>query len=211
MKAVIFDVDGVISDTQKIHARLEAEMLAQYGVTISPEELTRRFSGVSGHEMFSQIFRDADIECPDTYELSDRKAARFLECADEVVEIPGTREVVVQLRERGFLLAIASASRWASIEMVLKKLELLECFDAIASSKEVARGKPASDVFLLAARRLSVDPKECIVIEDGVSGMIAARVAGMRCVALAQNGQENLPADLVVDDLRKVPLEWFKH
>ncbi|HEY4488307.1 MAG TPA: HAD family phosphatase [Candidatus Paceibacterota bacterium] len=206
--AVIFDMDGVVSDTQRIHARLESEILASYGITMSIEEITRRFSGVSLREQFQAVFRESSIPCPDLAAISKLKTARFAECSDEIVEIPGTRECVEMLHPR-MPLAIGSGSRLATIERVLGKLELRDRFRVITSAEEVERGKPAPDIFLLAAKRLGVEASRCTVIEDGISGMLAAKAAGMRCIALSNGYHTEYPADLVVSNLREVPLEYF--
>jgi HAD superfamily hydrolase (TIGR01509 family) len=107
-------------------------------------------------------------------------------------------------------LAVASASELATIDLILGKLSLRDRFDAIASTEEVSRGKPAPDVFLLAAKRLGVAPEHCIVIEDAISGMTGAKAAGMRVIALWNHEPRELPADLVAKDLRDVPSEWFE-
>ncbi len=206
--AVIFDMDGVIADTQRIHARLEAEVLATYDLIIHPDEISRRFAGMSGKDMFATVFGEAGRASPYTPEISDLIAQRFCECADEIVGIEGTIERIKALYGMT-RLAVASASRPTVIDLVLGTVGVKRYFSATASSREVAKGKPAPDVFLLAAGRLNVEPKNCVVIEDGISGMLGARAAGMRCVALASDGRTNFPADLVVKDLREVPIEWL--
>lgn len=207
-EAVIFDMDGVVSDTQKIHARLEAEILASLGITISPEEISRRFSGMSLKDQFEALFSEARMPNPYTQDISDMKAEMFMACGAEIVGIKGTLAVIDILHSR-VPLAIASASRPPVIDLVLSTLKLKERFGAIVSSRQVARGKPAPDVFLLAASQLGIQPERCVVVEDGISGMIAAKAAGMRCIALAPEDASEYPADIVVDDLRKVPLEWY--
>jgi HAD superfamily hydrolase (TIGR01509 family) len=206
--ACIFDMDGVISDTQKIHARIEAELLASFGITITPEEITRRFAGVSLREQCTTLFAEFGIACPDLEELSRVKLARFHACEDEIAEMEGARMCIDTLHPR-VPLAVGSGLHLASIGLVLGKLDLVERFRAIASAQEVPRGKPAPDVFLLAAKRLGVEPSACVVIEDAVSGMIAARAAGMRCVALVDDIRREWPADIVVEHLRDVPFDWF--
>lgn len=205
---VILDMDGVISYTQHIHARLECEVLATLGLIVEPEEITRRFAGVSNRDMFATLFAEAGRESPYCAEISDDLARRFFGCASEIVAIEGTVERIKDLHGRT-PLAVASASRPEVIDLVLTSVGVKDRFSAIASSREVKRGKPAPDVFLLAAERLQVDPRDCVVVEDGVSGMLGARAAGMRCIALAHDDRTDYPADLVVRDLRHVPDHWF--
>lgn len=206
--AVIFDMDGVIADTQRIHARLEAEILAYYGLSIEPAEISRRFAGRSNKDMFAELFDERGLPSPYTPAISDLIADRFSRCAHEIVGIEGTIEVIRQLHGKT-LLAVASASRPALIDLVLNTVGVRHHFGAFASSREVPKGKPAPDVFLLAAERLGVEPKRCVVVEDGISGMTGAKAAGMRCIALAPDGRTDFPADLVVRDLRQAPLEML--
>lgn len=207
---VIFDMDGVIADTQHIHARVEAETLASYGLEIDPLEISRRFSGISGKDMFATLFAERNLPSPYCQEVSDRIFAQFCECASEFRGIGGTVTRIRELHGR-IPLAVASATRPQGIELILRTIGVFEHFTAIASSREVARGKPAPDVFLLAAGKIGIRPENCVVVEDGVAGMIAAKAAGMRCIALvrADMPRELPKVDLVTDDLRKVPIEFF--
>lgn len=205
---VIFDMDGVVSDTQSIHSRIECQMLAELGIAITEAEVTRRFAGSSLKEQFVTLFVENGLVCPDLDELTKRKRELFYACSAEFVAIEGTREVIRQLQSRE-RIALASGSSLITIDRVLTRIGMLDAFAVIASAEEVPRGKPAPDVFLLAAERLGAHPRDCVVIEDAVNGMIAAREAGMRCIALAPDPSQELPADLVVQDLREVPIELF--
>ncbi len=206
--AVIFDMDGVIADTQKIHSEIESLMLTEFGITIEPAEITRRFSGRSLRDQFAELHQERGMLYTHDPALSDRKAELFMARSHEYTPIEGT---IAQIEALHGLtpLGVASASRPEVVRLVLSTIGVQRRFDALASSREVERGKPAPDVFLLAAARLGVNPRDCIVVEDGVSGMLGARAAGMRCIALAVNGGTDYPADLVVRDLRDVPKEYF--
>ena len=206
---VIFDMDGVLADSQKIHSRIESEMLRElFGIEITPEEITRRFSGRSLRDQFAELHRDRGLPYTHDPALSDLKAERFMACVDEFAPIEGTIERLESLY--GLTpLGVASASRPQVVDLVLTTIGIKRRFDAFASSKEVAQGKPAPDVFLLAAARMGVNPRDCIVVEDGVSGMIGARAAGMRCVALVSDDRTDYPADVIVRDLRELPKEYF--
>ncbi len=212
MVACIFDMDGVISDTQKIYSSVESELLREYGIHMPPAEITRRFSGVSGRDMWPEIFHEARKACPPPQELSNRVWQRMLDRPlEEITEISGASRLISMLRERDVPLAVASGSRLVFIERVLTTLVLKEHFMAIASSQEVVYGKPAPDVFLLAAARLGVPPSSCVVIEDGINGMHAARSAGMYCIGLVADdgGGKEYPADSIVRSLAEIPLGLF--
>ena len=209
IKAVIFDMDGVISDTQKIHSRVEEELLGEYGVHMSAAEITRKFSGVSGREMFSDIFKDAKKNAIEIDEIIEKKWQRMQHLTrGRITSIPGVGELINALRGARIRLSVASASRTEFIEFVLSELGFSNKFDAISSSTEVEKGKPDPAVFFLSAQRLGVRPEECVVIEDGIQGMIGARRAGMKCVGLVPiESKEIYPADLLVKSFADLSVE----
>ena len=211
IKAMIFDMDGVISDTQGIHAKTESELLKSYGIAMHADEITRRYAGVGDEEMFREIFRRAQKEIPEIKRLVEKKWRIMDELVrGNVKEIPGTREFIERLENLGLPLAVGSASRLAFMELVLAELGLRHRFCVIASAEEVEKGKPEPDLFLLVANRLSVEPENCVVIEDAVSGMIAAKRAKMQCIGLVRDqNEQNYPADLIVTDLRNVPINKY--
>lgn len=212
IKAVIFDMDGVISDTQKVHAEVEERLLKKYGINLGAKEITKRFAGVSDREMFRILFAEFNKECPDISQLLNEKWKKMIRMAKgRITEVRGTVHFIYRVSHRGFKLAVASGSRMIFIRKVLKELMLTHCFDAVVSTDEVKNGKPDPAVFLLAAKRLSVEPGECVVIEDGIGGMIAAKNAGMRCIALVREPIQGAayPADVIVDDLRRISPRTF--
>ncbi|MBI4458194.1 HAD family phosphatase [Candidatus Uhrbacteria bacterium] len=206
VQAVIFDMDGVISDTQVLHAKTESELLARHGIALHPDEITRRYAGVRDQEMFEEIFGNAGLEMPPLEELLRDKWQSIVGLVrGNVREVPGTRALIDALSAAKVPMAVGSGSRLSFIEMVLAELGVREKFAAVASAEEVRRGKPEPDVFLLAAQRLDVAPTDCLVIEDGVSGMIAARRAGMQCIALVrEGGGREYPADRIVENLSAI-------
>ncbi|TAN58228.1 HAD family phosphatase [Patescibacteria group bacterium] len=212
IKAVIFDMDGVISDTQDIHAQTESEILKDYGINLHPDKISRRFAGVSLNEMFPQIFNEWEKDMPPLVQLIEEKWERITNLVKgNVKEVGGTLEFIASLKNFGLPLAVASASHLSFIDLVLGELNLKTKFNAVTSAQEVERGKPEPDIFLLAARRLNAVPEDCLVIEDGISGMIAAKRAGMQCIGLVRGKADgDLPeVDLIVPDLRHVQFEQY--
>ncbi len=201
-QAVIFDMDGVVSDTQKFHAEAERLILQNYGIVMNPEDITKRFAGVSDDVMFEEIFEQYGVKVNSVGAIVSAKWNLMGDIAkDSIKPIPYAPELIHNLRENGLLLAIASASTEKFIQEVLSELALTACFDAIVSSQEVTNGKPAPDIFLLAAKRLHVKPKHCVVIEDGRSGMIGAAKAGMKCIGLINDQHADYPADKLISSL----------
>lgn len=211
IKAVIFDMDGVISDTQNILAAVEKDILKEYGIDMSTKEITKRFAGMSSREMFSMILSEnnKDLSLIDKL-IKERKIKTENAVKGNVKEVSGTREFIDNLLKNGFQLAVASGSGISFIDLVLSELGLKDRFSAIASSQEVESGKPDPAVFLLAAEKLSLKPEECVVIEDGINGMTAAKRAGMKCIGLVRNKDEQeYPADLIVTDLRDTEINFL--
>lgn len=208
MKAVIFDMDGVISDTQNFHAETECELLRQYGIEMSANEISRRYAGVPDAVMFAEIFSDHGKEMPKLDIVKHKWDIVRNADARNIHEVPGASELIEGLFNKRIPLAVASGSRTEFIMRVIDTLELRSFFQTFVSSDEVAHGKPAPDVFLLAAQRLGVESSDCVVIEDGLSGMIGAKAAGMKCIALLTHVHEkDSPADIKVHDLRELSPE----
>jgi beta-phosphoglucomutase family hydrolase len=210
IKAIIFDMDGVISDTQKIHSALESEILNNHGIKITPEEITAKYSGRRAIDFFTELFKEADID------ISQEKISKLVhDKRDKMIEslkkntppIPGIFELVDRLCNANLKLGIASTSTLPNINVVVDKLNLKDKFTVLTSGHEVKDGKPAPDVFLLAAERLDVLPHECIVIEDGISGMQAAAAAKMKCIGYVPDKDKKYPADILVTHLDEITLE----
>lgn len=204
--AVIWDMDGVISDTQKFHAQVESQMLAQHGISFAPEAITARYAGVSDEVMFAEIFAEHQKPLPDLPVLLSEKWELMRTVAQgKITAIPHAVWLVQFFAQHNLPQAIASASTLSFIQDVTEALGLQKYFSAVVSAQEVAHGKPAPDVFLLAAQRLGANPAGCLVIEDGTSGMKGAKAAGMRCIGLVEDVQKSTPADLNVVSLQDVP------
>lgn len=207
IRAVIFDMDGVLSDTQNLAAEVESAVLQTYGVKMAPEEITRKYAGVLDAEFFQELFATHKIDS-DVSEAAENKWEAMRErTKGGVPAISGAIELVELLSKHGLKLAVASSSPPAFIKYVLSSLGIQGKFVVVTSSEEVRYGKPSPDVFLLAAERLGVPPQECVVIEDGINGMIGAKKAGMKCIGLVGNTEGDYPADMLVKDLRDITLE----
>jgi HAD superfamily hydrolase (TIGR01509 family) len=197
-KAVIFDMDGVISDTQKLHADVEREVLLKYGAYVSDASV---YAGISDYDMFSDLIKKHNISHIAPSRLVEEKWVTLREQSARIKPIPGVVDLIKYLCERKVTLAIASGSPKEFIEKVVNELNLNSYFSALVSSEEVPLGKPAPDVFLKVSSLIGVTPEDTIVIEDGNAGVEGAKSAGMKAVFL---GRTNTIADLTIPSFMKL-------
>ena len=204
-EAVIFDMDGVLADTEPLNERATAAVLARRGASLTEAEY-RSLAGQSAELTGAWLIER--FRLTDTPAVLGQEYVRELlpRLAATVVPAPGVPELVDELQASGIRLALASSSPRAIVDAVLQALGLTRAFAVIISGEEVAAGKPAPEIFRLAAARLRVEPSHCLVIEDSPPGLEAARRAGMRAVAVETPylSGEVLIADLVVDSLERL-------
>jgi HAD superfamily hydrolase (TIGR01509 family) len=175
---LIFDCDGVLVDSEPLSCRIDAEVLTECGVPYTAEDVARDFTGVSIKDQITRIEMERGIRLPDdfTERLNRTLFQRF---ETDLKPIEGVRDAILSLP---FPRCVASSSIPERIALSLRITGLADLFDNIFSSAQVARGKPAPDLFLHAASRMNALPGECLVIEDSIAGVQAARAAGMRVI-----------------------------
>ncbi len=212
IKAIIFDMDGVISDTQTLQSKVEESLLKKYGIKMTADEITEKYAGIADKEWFSMLIKDFDLKV-DLESIIDEKWGTLLKIAqNNVKEIEGATELINNFKKNQFKLALASASPFEFINLVLSGLKIKDKFDILTSATEVEKGKPDPKIFLLTAQRLNLKPEECLVIEDGINGMVAAKVAKMKCIGLVKTKDQNkYPADLLVSSLKDINLELIRN
>jgi HAD superfamily hydrolase (TIGR01509 family) len=180
--AVVFDMDGVLIDSEQAWADARQQLAAETGGTWPPGT-QQRMMGMSSPE-WSQLMRDELGVQMDAADISEAVVERLKRRYRERLPLlPHAREAVERLAAH-WPLAVASSSNRPLIDFVLDLAGLAGYFKATVSSEEVPRGKPAPDVYLEAARRLGVDPSACVAIEDSTNGILAASAAGMHVIAI---------------------------
>lgn len=209
--AVLFDVDGVLVDSLPAHFLAFQQLGEQLGVPFTREMLDRTlgqhngriFPMWLGNQVASERFGD----------LADQKEALYRSlAATELQAIEGAVELVKALHQAGLPLAVGSSGPRLNVELAIRVLGLAPYFDVVITGDDVTRGKPAPDIFLLAAQRLGVDPATCVVVEDAEQGVQAALAAGMRVIAVTTS----LPAvrlqaaTRVVDSLTQLDAQAFR-
>lgn len=204
----IFDWDGVIVDSSSYHRESWERLAAQEG-RVLPEGYFERGFGLRNETIIPTILRWSD-DVRESAEIAERKEALYREiiCQRGIAPLPGVREFLAMLRNHGIPCAIGSSTPRLNITCALDMLKLEDSFSAIIAAEEVTRGKPDPEVFLLAARRLNRAPERCVVFEDAVAGIAAARAGNMKVVAIATTSPASRlrHADLVVARLDELDI-----
>ena len=212
IKATIFDMDGVIIDSEPIHLNADKMTLKYFGINVPDEELNN-YVGVSNATMWAEL--RPKYKFPFSSEELNKKTVEnknnlFGNMKLEL--IPGIFELLSELRNDNIKIGLASSSTKVFIEMILNNLKIINFFDAIVSGEEVKNGKPAPDIFLKAAELLDIAPNECLVIEDSEHGVEAAKAAGMKCIGFTNpnSGKQDLtPADTIVNSINEISYKKY--
>jgi HAD superfamily hydrolase (TIGR01509 family) len=210
ISAIVLDLDGVIVDTEEVWDRERRAYVAEHGGSWT-DAATRAMQGMSSAE-WSRYLRDELGAEGEPEEISRAVAALVVaEVQHELPLLPGAVRAVNDLAG-AYTLALASSANREVIDAVLNEAGITERFAATVSSEEVARGKPAPDVYLEAARRLGVDARDCAAVEDSSNGLRSAHAAGMLVVATPNHAFPPAPdalalAAVVVDGIREVTPE----
>ncbi|RXJ04056.1 beta-phosphoglucomutase [Anaerobacillus alkaliphilus] len=208
IKACIFDLDGVIVDTAKFHYLAWQRLARELGFDFSEED-NERLKGVSRMDSLNILLEIGGVELEDTKkeELANKKNDWYVELIthmDKSEILPGTTEFLTLLKEADIKISLGSASKNA--KMILEKIGLLHMFDAIIDGTDISKAKPDPEVFLLGAKALNVEPSECVVFEDAVSGVEAAISAGMYVIGVGSKETLHRAND-VVQSLAEMTLD----
>ncbi len=206
--AVIFDMDGVLADTGPIHFESWVKITKELGKKYSKEDFDKDFGRQNApilRELMGSGPSDAQIT-----KWGDLKEEYYREMVkDKILPLPGVIELIKALKAEKFKLAVGSSGPSKNVYMFLESLKIQNYFDAIVTAAEVKNGKPAPDVFLIAAKGVKVKPENCVVIEDAPVGVEAAKRAKMKVIALTTTHKENqlTDANLIVKDLSYVQVK----
>jgi HAD superfamily hydrolase (TIGR01509 family) len=205
IEAVVFDLDGVLLQSEEVWDAVRERYVREHGGRYD-EEVQRAMMGMSAPEWSRYLHEEAGV--PDEPDAINRAVVeRMLEAyRRELPLIPGAQEAVRRMAA-AFPLALASSSNREVFEDVLELAHLSDCFSATVSSEEVARGKPAPDVYLEAARRLGFMPRQCAAVEDSHAGIRSAKAAGMRVITIPNAGYPPDDEALTLADVTLESLE----
>lgn len=205
IRGVIWDLDGVVIDSAEQHWQSWRDLAAETGVPFTEADFRKTF-GLRNADIIPQHWATAKTPAM-IKQLADRKEAIYRTALRTSARtLPGALELMRAVQAAGWHQALGSSAPMENIQLVLDLLDLRTLLDAVVSGEEAPHGKPAPDIFLAAARALNLAPYNCVVIEDAVAGIQAARAAGMRSVAVT-NGHPNRElaiADRVVTTLSEL-------
>jgi beta-phosphoglucomutase len=209
IRAVIFDMDGVLVDSEALINAAAIAMFREKGFVVQPDDFLpfvgagedSYIGGVAEHYRFPL---DVPAAKQRTYEI-------YLDLVPLRLEVfPGAPELVHDCREAGLRIAVASSADEIKVRANLEKIGLpIQFWDAVVTGEDVKNKKPAPDIFLSAAAKLGVKPEECVVVEDAVNGVQAANAAGMRCVAVTTSfpADRLREADVIRDSIANIVLK----
>jgi beta-phosphoglucomutase len=208
-RAVLWDMDGVLVDSGELHYQSWLETLTTQSIPFDREKFRSTF-GMNNNGILT-ILLGKPPEADFLEMVSDRKEGLFRELIHGRLQLlPGVLGWLEQIHERGTLQAVASSAPQANIQATMDELNIRQYFSALISAYSMP-GKPDPAVFIEAARQLGVEPEQCVVVEDAVAGIAAARRAGMKCIAVCTTHPRSAlsAADIVVESLEELTLEDF--
>ena len=214
IQTVIFDMDGVIIDSEPVYFKIDKEMFEELNIAVSFEEHCT-YVGTSSQNMWDAIIKKHGIP-GDPGKLMRKEYNLYMDYlvnANDLQPIDGVMELINGLHENNFKLILASSSRMEIIDIILKKFKLSDLFIAKVSGSELAHSKPHPEIFLRSAQLAGSEPKECIVIEDSKNGVAAAKAAGMKCIGFLNpsSGHQNLKdADRVIQSFKELNADLIK-
>jgi len=204
---IIFDVDGVLIDSYQAHFDAWNIIGKDWGFSIDEQTFATSF-GRTSREAIVDVFRMKDLSPEQIKELDEIKEAKYRDLlADTFPELAGAGKFIDALHAAGFRIGVGSSGPPPNVDLAVDKLERRHKISAIITGRDVTRGKPDPQVFLLAAERMGVPPARCCVVEDAPAGIEAAHRAGMKCIAVTSTGRtaaEQRAAELIVPTLEEM-------
>lgn len=204
MKAIIFDMDGVLVDSEPFHVEIEKSLFKRFRLNISDEEHTA-YMGKATDVMWSEIIKNKNLslDVAEMVSVNYQESKKFFSSLSRIDPMPGVVDLLDELKNKGVPMAVASSSDKEAIELIMDKSGLKKYFRHVVNSNRVGKSKPEPDIFLFTAQLLDVDPESCVVIEDSTNGIKAAKAANMYCVAYSgasSANQDQSLADMKVSD-----------
>jgi len=215
LEAVIFDMDGVLIDSEPFHLVVNEKIFANLGINLSEDEY-HDFIGTTHKDMWTTIKNRYNLPhgVPELVNMQVSGNIDYIKNEEiESIKIKGVTDLLSRISREKIKIGIASSSPTEVIDLVIKKLGISGYFSSVVGGEEIKRGKPAPDIFLKAAERLKKEPTDCIVIEDSKNGTLAAKAAEMKCIGFKNpnSGNQNLEkADLIIDNYDSLTVKTLR-
>ncbi|MCK9411883.1 MAG: HAD family phosphatase [Prolixibacteraceae bacterium] len=191
-RAFIFDMDGVLIDSENLYKVIEQSLFAKVGVVIDHDEHVS-YQGSSNPVMWGKIREKHKLQIPldDLVRITEETVIDFFSSLPEIRPMPGVVKLLEVLKDRKIKMALASSATVEVISIVLAKTGLASYFDTVVDCTEAGAGKPDPAIFLLARKKLGISKEKCVIVEDSANGIKAATAAGMFCIAFNGPGAEH--------------------
>jgi HAD superfamily hydrolase (TIGR01509 family) len=202
VQAVIFDMDGVIVDSEPYSMQALIDVLRHYGIDPTEDDLRRSY-GRRVRDDFADYFCRYAVTADLNTAIAHKHARYYHLAAGQLKAFPGVKPLIQRLRDHRYRLALASSGDRVKVAFGMQALGLDATFDSVVCGDDVTHSKPEPEIYLMAARRLGISPAGCVAIEDAPAGVEAAKRAGMRCIAVTNSvaRQQLQGADLIVESL----------
>jgi beta-phosphoglucomutase family hydrolase len=213
IEAVIFDLDGVIVESENAHVEAEQQTFLKYGVRIAAEEL-HRYTGTTAKVMFTELIRKYKLNTTFEEMFCQKENILFRLLEEDAKPTKGIIALLGKLESKRIKLAIGSGSTKKQIKYVLSKLSIARFFNSVVGAEDILHSKPDPETFLRAANELDVNPSKCLVVEDSELGVEAAKRAHMKCLGYRNpnSGNQDLSkADIITDDFSKLNIATLLH
>jgi beta-phosphoglucomutase family hydrolase len=212
--ALIFDMDGVLVDSNPFHLRKWVKLLNEHGIPFDSEELPKQILGHRNDGLLRHFF-GPDLTAPERRALTEELEEKFRVAFKPHAEpLPGLRELIAQASRAGIAMAVASSAMRKNVEFVVDALGLRPYFRCLLNGDEVTHAKPDPEIYLKAAEKLGLDPGQCVAFEDSFVGIEAAKNAGMTCVAIGSSfpleDLKRTRADRVVESFLELDLKSLR-
>lgn len=212
MTAVIFDMNGVIIDDERIHQQSWKVYCKNHDFHITEEEFKKKVFGRTEKETFEYLYKRI-ITKKELEEFSNERVDTAIEIFKPLMKMTlGLKKLFRELSENNIPMAIATSSRPRYVNFIMESFNIRSLFKAILTAEDIVKGKPDPEIYQKSAEKLAVSPRECVVIEDTLSGINSAKAAGMKVIGIAttHSKEELKSADKVVESFKEITLSFLK-